>query len=587
MKAFLAVASPIHKGVSPSLVVAIAIELLIVGSHCTRLTLAGQVSTTSPTGTQVPAKSHDRTCTIRGTVRDAGSGEPLAGVRIQGFGKGASSTTDSQGKFKVDGLAAGRNTLMVFPQSLVYSYERRQLFLMPGEEIGNLDFELKKNPVLSGRVLDKNGRPVVGITVVARPISYLFGRMGLGYSASTTNDIGEYRLTVLGPSRTYISAEPKKLTIRKRAGPQGALQQEEGSTTEKITLANVSTHYPGSRTLEGASLIEVGAGEHREGLDIVLLQERTFCVFSSVSAQGSVDLGSPVTAELVEAIPTNMSRVATGVVRPGEEFEVCGIPVGAYRLFASATDSNGVASYGAETFYLAGRNIKVPALSLAPLEPVSGNITIDAPDKNRLVPAGMQVWLETKDRNAMPFIEGTRANVQPDGGFVIPAVTRDEYWLHVSGLPNGLYVKAAKMNGLDISGEPLIVGAGQLTIVLGTDAASLSGRVVNKDDRPVAGATVHLAVLPLPVKAKLGEVQAALTDQYGQFEFSGLAPGEYAVLASSDPFVSSMGSVQWFSQNRAKATKVSLSPNGSVRTTLQDLPLAVTRGLNTGATPHE
>jgi hypothetical protein len=103
-------------------------------------------------------------------------------------------------------------------------------------------------------------------------------------------------------------------------------------------------------------------------------------------------------------------------------------------------------------------------------------------------------------------------------------------------------------------------GGGDLDIVLGADGPSLSGQVVDKENRPVPNAAVLLSVAPLPQSPAPGQVANTVTDQNGQFTLNNMAPGEYRLMAFGDLPEFEVSSPDFVRANLPKAIEVTLAP---------------------------
>jgi hypothetical protein len=95
-------------------------------------------------------------------------------------------------------------------------------------------------------------------------------------------------------------------------------------------------------------------------------------------------------------------------------------------------------------------------------------------------------------------------------------------------------------------------GGGGLTIVLGADGPSLAGQAVDKENRPVANASV---VLLAP-----GQVLSTVTDQNGQYALNNMPPGDYRLMAFADGQDSDVADPSFLQANLGKAVEVSLAP---------------------------
>ena len=165
---------------------------------------------------------------ISGVVRDAGTGLPFParplrrsrstdlyvsrgsrkasqrGHRFRGPLLVARSRPRETEEFNAQGLGPGG--IAGFGPSA-----NKFISLSPGQEIAALDFHLRVNGEISGRVFDENKEPVPGISVflVAREYS----RGALRYvlaSMATTDDQGAYMLNRVTPGRAFLVMAEKR-----------------------------------------------------------------------------------------------------------------------------------------------------------------------------------------------------------------------------------------------------------------------------------------------------------------------------------------------------------------------------------------
>src|SRR6185295_9324276 len=117
------------------------------------------------------------------------------------------------------------------------------------------------------------------------------------------------------------------------------------------------------------------------------------------------------------------------------------------------------------------------------------------------------------------------------GEFLIPDLFADDYeFVAVRRLPRGFYVKAVTQAGRDVTRDPIRPGD-DLTITLSSGGPILNGVTVDKDGRPVHDATVIL----IPKDQWHSSTVSIRTGQDGRFQIeSGIAPGEYSIVALSD-----------------------------------------------------
>jgi protocatechuate 3,4-dioxygenase beta subunit len=454
---------------------------------------------------------------IEGVVTDAVTGLPLRDIVVVANRYGVpDAKTDAQGHYIFPNLTGGFYQIWTRPEG----YVNRSAFVrvLPGHQEQSIDFKLERAAVLAGRVLDRDKNPVPRARVSLRTQGYRDGRPALGsFRSAAANDSGEFRIAGINPGSYILEVEPRLLAVRK-------LQPGEPRVEREPVIADVRTYYNGSSGLDGARQLTFTAGQQLEGLDIVLLRTRTVCLGGSVDGAPGQRFG----LMLAESMPSGQSRVAMDAIAAGEEFEVCGLPSGAYRLSVSTPRD---LRYATEAVTLTDRAVRAPKLMPVPPLHLKGTVTVEGARPDAPPPGGLHISLDPKDRIAMEG-ETTSVAVDPSGAFLLSSVLLDEYWLRVQGLPAGYYVKQATVNGHDVLRDPLRTGEGDVSIVLSAEGSAVSGSVNTTDRQPVANTVVFLAVAPLPQTIGWGDIRTAFTDQNGFFSFPSLPPGEYRLMAS-------------------------------------------------------
>ena len=182
------------------------------------------------------------------------------------------------------------------------------------QSVAKVDFELHREAVVAGRVLDAEKRPVSGQRVMLWSHGYALGRRTFDLRGSgSTNDLGEFRISGLREGRYYLAAVPEMLRIQNRSNHSLAAR--------KVTEADVRTFYMSSSSPSGAALVVLRGGEQLEGADIVLSRTETYCVTGTVDRTGSERIGLTLT-EVADGWST---PIAGGSIGEGQEFEVRGL----------------------------------------------------------------------------------------------------------------------------------------------------------------------------------------------------------------------------------------------------------------------
>ena len=200
-----------------------------------------------------------------------------------------SAKTNENGYFRITGLPAGSYVPISLTPGYImskggtdYTMARGPVFdIAEGEVIENFDIELIPGGVITGRVTDSNGRPLVEEQVQL----WWFDKNGTTLELNTrpiqkmltTDDRGVYRIFGLPEGRYILSA--------------GAYSKGEDGYVQR-------TYHPDVTDKSQAKVVEVGAGQEVTGIDINVAEvEKTYSIFGRVV---NADDGKPVGEAKVE-----------------------------------------------------------------------------------------------------------------------------------------------------------------------------------------------------------------------------------------------------------------------------------------------
>ncbi len=156
---------------------------------------------------------------VEGVIKEAGSGKPIAGASLMvgtGYGEGILALSDRDGKYQLKGVPPGKQ-YQVFvnpPQNSGYLRRSVSVEAKPGNESVQLDAELVKGVVVTGRVIDREtGKGIQsGIRFAPLPKNEYFLKPGYdGYRGDrtmiTTDSQGRFRTTTIpGQSLLMVQA---------------------------------------------------------------------------------------------------------------------------------------------------------------------------------------------------------------------------------------------------------------------------------------------------------------------------------------------------------------------------------------------
>jgi len=193
-------------------------------------------------------------------------------------------------------------------------------------------------------------------------------------------------------------------------------------------------------------------------------------------------------------------------------------------------------------------DIDIVAITMHPTYRIKGKLTFEdiAPAEAQSLMSGLAVQLipgsvlQQDDSSDVNIVRRTRSFSMPgavnaDGAFMITGAFPGTYRLAIRGaakLPAGVYVKSARVDGVDVIGprfnlerEP----AGELEIVLGTATGQVSASTVDDNQAP-ASATIVL----VPNAAQRQHYEMffkASSSSAGLARMENIPPGDYTAYA--------------------------------------------------------
>jgi len=382
--------------------------------------------------------------------------------------------------------------------------------------------------VISGRVVDDDGRPMRGVQVQAFAASHRHGRRDMEPrgNVAATNDRGEFRLFWLEPAAYYVIANPNPLPDLSRpqtASPPGRYLPSDPDATF------VMTYLPGTWEVSRAEVVQVDRGEvNVRAIQMAALPTRVIRL-SVASAKGFEGTSFGVLATLRSERDPSMVPIFASAPRQTarNEFEArIGLMPGLYEVIVSVFTTNGT-QIGSRTFSVDRTDPEPLVVPVSPTKSVEGQVVaegnqaslrvIAAPTPSPLI--GVSAWTSVRS-NARFMLE------------VLPGT----YALTVEGLQHDDYLAEAEFQGIPISPSfiEFLPDAESLSLKLSIkkDGGSVGG-VVMDANQPQAGAIVVLA--PAEDSGALGQsTRFTVTNPQGEFEIRGVAPGQYIAVTLDD-----------------------------------------------------
>lgn len=467
---------------------------------------------------------------MAGQVVRSGDGTPLRGATVTLVVSGRrreplAARTDATGRFAFRNVPPGSYRLIVERTG----YARQEfgqralgrrgvaLNLSPGQRMTDLLFRMTPAGVITGRVYDEQGEPLVGVLVNVLRRVYREGRLVFeGGESDRSDDRGEYRIFNLMPGKYVVSATPM-------GGVSGSavLRREAGDAGEETY---VPTYYPGVIDPETAVSLEISPGQELTGIDFTLRPQRTVRVRGRALAPGGGRGATQVALWPRTPRAPLRGRARESSVEPDGTFELTGVAPGSYILAAMRNEEN--ITYSArEAVEVGNSDVEGITLALLPGGTVSGKVVVEG---GGLPESRVFVNLRPED----VLSRGGNARVQADGSFQIRNVSAGEYQVTVNGAPEDYYLKSVRRGNEVFANRsvPLLQDTAGLEVVLSPSGARVEGQVLTEENLPASGVTVVL-VPARELRHLRVAYRTATTDVTGQFMLRGIPPGEYTAYA--------------------------------------------------------
>ena len=413
--------------------------------------------------------------TAQGAVVDANTGAPLAGAYVSVYGvKPLITRTNAGGLFRLEGATGGMQV------SRVGYLTASNVSPRQGQD---LTIRLTPEAVISGKVEDEDGFPVVGAQLQLLQYREINGERRLVSQMrwGRSNDLGEYRIGGVAAGRYYLRAS--------------------GGNATNWDSRYVGQFFGDTAQLSDEHMLEVKAGEHRDATDIHLLK------FEGVTLSGRLEGYSRSAPD--QRMPSIRLRSDANLpdsfffssVQPDGTFLIRHVTPGRYTLEMQSGNGNLQAGDSLAKLPVEVGEMDLRDMVLTPhivqAVDVPGTVVADGGG----APGRMLISLRRTTG------AGITARSEEDGSFVLKGLLPGHY--DVQAIPDYFSAAAAGvavrqsplqamsarlgekeilLKGFDVDSQPV----GPLTITLGKPS-TISGKIVDTAGQPVAGQMLYFA----------------------------------------------------------------------------------------------
>jgi hypothetical protein len=493
---------------------------------------------------QSPPKESKATGSVAGRVTV--DGKPKLGIEITAQPKNTTSrsvvraTTDEDGRFLLTGMEPG--LYWVVPQSRIHvsagrarfgnGRDGKDLILAEGEAVEGIDFALETGGIITGRVTDAEGRPVVAEFVTLTRIIET-ERGGISRQSlplGKTDNSGVYRIYALPVGRYILSAGGPSDMFAKRRPDDGR-------------PAYSRAFYPNVTDEAQARVIELAAGTEAANVDIKLGPPIRLHAIAGRLIDAETGRVVPNGKFAFGPLREDSRQIATGAGYRSDdkgEFRIEGLMPGRYAAFARPDDQSGFYSEPV-TIVVSEEDVSGVELHLFRGASISGRVVIErtgdpAPAK---LPQ-LSVSVSPSAPGLPPLDHSAMARFDADGSFLI------------RGLPGGK-VRFSLIRGFGLEGFSLLrverdgieqvhgivlAPNEQVTdvrLVIAYGAETVRGQIKVEGGALPDGALIWVASRRIrPDGADRGPLTSATVDSRGHFTLEGMTVGDHELILNVD-----------------------------------------------------
>lgn len=381
-----------------------------------------------------------------------------------------------------------------------------------GDVVEGIDFALEGGGVITGRVTDDAGRPVVAVSIYSQRVNEQ-GQTTGGSSRFPTDDRGIYRIYGLPTGKYLVSVSDVLGTRRFR-----------------------KTFHPDTTDQKRATVVQVTAGAESTGIDIRLGHPQQIYVITGRLMDQAT--GKPVSGVSISFGGWNDGRQGFMTTDPNGMFKIEDCVLGSYEVKISTTGGPTQGYYSDPvTIQVSDADVTDVEISAIRGVSVSGNVIVSGSKDPAIMNALSQSIMTAT--NLQPGLRGSdtvagATAIGPAGRFEFIGLRPGRMELRPVNLPEGFTFLRVERDGLPVK-DGLVLSAGErvttlrVLVVYGT--GSISGQI-----------KVEGGVLPTRMSWLLkirradggGEVLSQMIDARGQFWVKNLAPGLYEITAEAD-----------------------------------------------------
>jgi len=492
-----------------------------------------------------PAQSSDTrpkgTASISGKVTVGGKaafGITVAAFVSENYSRTASAqtTTDSEGRYRLFGLAAATYQVTALAPALItaernnnYPFGGKMILLGAAEAVEDVDIKLVRGAVITGRITDEDGKAVVEERVNLETVIEPPGRPPIQMSPSyanpqmyQTDDRGIYRIYGLPAGRYKVSVGTGN----------------SGSFPNNTRGYFAQTFYGDTNDSMRAAIVELSEGSEATRIDIrVGHRGTTFSVIGRVvdsensqpvagvrPTYGRIDKANPGSGVFIGGSPTN----------PRGEFRFDGVEPGHYTIFVSSRFDDGNVYSEPIVFDVVDRDVTNLEIKTQRGLSLSGVVVAESDSSKGTLSlvVGMRVIANVSSTSNPPTHNQGSGIIAPDGSFRIGGLSPGKAYIYIYSPENPNSRRFSQLrierDGVDQT-QGVEIQAGQsisnLRVFVSYGTGVIVGTVKFENGSPPPNTRPYVGIRRDGRPLDMG----IAVDARGHFRLKDIPPGNYEV----------------------------------------------------------
>lgn len=451
----------------------------------------------------------------------------------------ASDVTDADGRFQLTPLPDGTYRIMA---SAPAYYSERSGFqpdfgilvtVEKGEAVEAINISLKRGGVITGRVTDQSGHPLIRERIQLEPVDENKQRQrnnwlgGSNFWVYQTDDRGIYRLYGLPPGRYVVSA---------------GVEKNRGMRMWNGNFYYERTYHPGVTDDSNATIVELTDGGELTGIDIVM--GRAEKTYTAIGRAIDAATGKPIAHVNYGFGPLAPNGNYITSTNPGAstnskgEFRIEGLVRGKYAVFSlQAPQSDFYAapvSFEVKDADVTGIELKViRGSSVSGVAVIEGANNLEIANKLSEIRVGVNASQNSGQAHIPAYNE---LKISADGSFRLTGIGPGNAEFFISDYPpKGFHLVRVERDGIEQRSGIQVAANEQITgvkIVIAYGTCVIRGQLKVEEGVIPEGARVGVSGHQV---SGAGDTTAyddsiyAEADAQGRFILKGLLPGEYEI----------------------------------------------------------